>query len=106
MRGELELLASQRDLPEDVQSAVANILGETLRLIQIVESLFAMAQMDSVTGKRAHHAVDLYALAAETIDQMRLLAEEKKIGIELQPGPHAFAAGDRDRLKQVLVNLL
>lgn len=105
MRGELELLATQ-NLPDDMQAAVENILGETARLSQIVESLIAMAQMESTAGKRAHLAVDLYQLAAETIDQMRLLADEKAIAIAPPTGPHAMAAGDRDRLKQVLVNLL
>jgi signal transduction histidine kinase len=105
MRGELELLATE-DLPQDLLGALDNILGETLRLSQIVESLIALAQMDSVTGKRAHLAVDLHALAAETIDQMRLLAVDKDITIGAPAGAHAMAAGDRDRLKQVLVNLL
>jgi signal transduction histidine kinase len=105
MRGELELLATQ-DMPEHMQLAVGNILGETARLGQIVESLIAMAQMDSVAGKRAHLAVDLHALAAETIDQMRLLADEKNITVTAPTGIHALAAGDRDRLKQVLVNLI
>jgi two-component system OmpR family sensor kinase len=105
MRGELELLATQ-ELPEDLQIALENILGETARLSQIVESLIAMAQMDSTAGKRAHLAVDLHGLAAETIDQMRLLADEKDIVITPPTGSHALAAGDRDRLKQVLVNLL
>jgi signal transduction histidine kinase len=105
MRGELELLATE-DLPEDQLGAIDNILGETARLSQIVESLIALGQMDSTAGKRAHLAVDLHALAAETIDQMRLLAVDKDITIEAPAGVHAIAAGDRDRLKQVLVNLL
>ena len=105
MRGELELLETQ-GLPEEMQIAVGNIMGEAVRLSQIVESLINMAQMDSVAGKRAHLPVDLYDLAAETIDQMRLLAEEKRISIALPTGAHGIAAGDRDRLKQILVNLL
>jgi heavy metal sensor kinase len=105
MRGELELLASQ-DLSDELQTALANILGETTRLSQIVESLIAMAQMDSTTGKRVHRGVDLRALATETIDQMRLLADEKDIAITSPSGAPAMAAGDRDRLKQILVNLL
>jgi two-component system OmpR family sensor kinase len=105
MRGELELLATQ-DLPEDLQIALENIFGETARLSQIVESLIAMAQMDSTAGKRAHLAVDLHQLATETIEQIRLLADEKDIAIAQPSGVHALAAGDRDRLKQVLVNLL
>jgi signal transduction histidine kinase len=105
MRGELELIATE-DLPEALQGAVGNILGEAERLSQIVESLIALAQMDSVAGKRAHLAVDLHAMAAETIDQMRLLAVDKDITMEPPVGVHAMAAGDRDRLKQVMVNLL
>lgn len=106
MRGELELLATKRDLPPDVQGAVGDILEETARLSQIVESLIALSYLDAIAGKRAHHPVELGALARETIDQMRLLAEEKAISMEGPVGPPVFAAGDRDRLKQVLVNLL
>jgi signal transduction histidine kinase len=105
MRGELELIATE-NLPEAFLDAIGNILGEAERLSQIVESLISLAQMDSVAGKRAHLAVDLHALATETIDQMRLLAVDKDITIGPPSGTHAIAAGDRDRLKQVLVNLL
>jgi signal transduction histidine kinase len=105
MRGELELMATE-NLPDHLLGSVENILGETARLSQIVESLIALGQLDSTGGKRVHLAVDLHALAAETIDQMRLLAEEKNIAISPPTGAHAMAAGDRDRLKQVLVNLL
>jgi signal transduction histidine kinase len=106
MRGELELLASARELPANVQNALGNILDETARLGQIVGSLTALSHLDSIAGKRSHLAVDLDALAAETIDQMRLLAEEKGISLEFRRASRVFAAGDRDRLKQVLVNLL
>ncbi|MDA8232978.1 MAG: HAMP domain-containing sensor histidine kinase [Magnetospirillum sp.] len=106
MRGELELMATRLDLPADVQTAVGNTLDEAVRLSQIVESLIALSRMDSIGGKRVHRAVDLIALAAETIDQMRLLAEEKDIRLDGPSRPPVFVAGDRDRLKQVLVNLI
>jgi len=107
IRGELEMLATERRLPPAVQAALGNILDETVRLAQLVENLIALSRLDSITGKRAHLPVDLCALATETIEQMRLLADEKSIAIT---GPAATsgiaAAGDRDRLKQVVVNLL
>jgi signal transduction histidine kinase len=106
MRGELELLAARGGLSADALTALGNVLSEAVRLSQIVESLIGMSRLDSVGGKRAHRAVDLQALAAETIDHMRLLADEKSIALVLHPAPPAMAAGDRDRLKQVLVNLL
>jgi signal transduction histidine kinase len=106
MRGELELLASARGLPSDVQDALGNILDETSRLAQIVSNLTAISHLDGIAGKRTHRAVDLGELASQTIDQMRLLAEEKQISLVCEHSPGVFAAGDRGRLKQVLVNLL
>ena len=46
------------------------------------------------------------ALAEETIEQMSLLAEEKHISLKQPSGPPVIVAADRDRLKQVLVNLI
>jgi signal transduction histidine kinase len=106
MHGELELLAATPDLPADMQAAVASILGETERLSQIVKSLIAMSHLEAMAGKRSHLSVDLNALAQETIGQMHLLAEEKEITVKLPTGPAVVAAGDHDRLKQVMVNLL
>jgi signal transduction histidine kinase len=62
--------------------------------------------MDSLWGKRAHASVDLLALAVETIEQMNLLAVEKQISLEEPCGSPICVAGDRDRLKQVMVNLV
>jgi signal transduction histidine kinase len=62
--------------------------------------------MDSMWGKHAHAPVDLQSLAVETIEQMNLLAVEKHIELSRPTGPAVIVAGDRNRLKQVLVNLL
>ncbi|HTW35685.1 MAG TPA: HAMP domain-containing sensor histidine kinase [Rhizomicrobium sp.] len=105
IRGELEFLAAQRHSPE-LHAALGNILDEANRLSDMVEKLAMLSRMDSLWGKHAHAEFDLGALAGETMDQMRLLADEKHITLApLQGGP-APVAGDRNRLKQVLVNLV
>ena len=106
MRGELEFIALCHNLPTEIQTAVGSALDETMRLGQIVENLMALARTDGIGGKRAHWAVDLRALSAETIDQMQLLAEEKDIALTCTAGPPVMTLGDHDRLKQVLVNLI
>jgi signal transduction histidine kinase len=106
IRGELELVASGERLPSDVDHAISNALEEMTRLSSIVDSLITLSRMESLWGKQAHAAVDLQALAAETIDQMNLMAEEKHIALNRPAGPAVIVAGDRDRLKQVLVNLI
>jgi signal transduction histidine kinase len=106
IRGELELVMGQARTSTDVDRAVSNALEEMTRLSGIVDSLVTLSRMDSLWGKRTHTSIDLPALAAETIDQMNLLAVEKRISLERPSGPPVTVAGDRDRLKQVLVNLV
>jgi heavy metal sensor kinase len=105
IRGELEFLAAKKHSPE-LQAAIGNILDEVNRLSDMVEKLAMLSRMDSLWGKHAHAEFDLAALAAETMDQMRLLADEKRITLAPLMGGPAVVAGDRNRLKQVLVNLL
>ncbi|HEX4027851.1 MAG TPA: HAMP domain-containing sensor histidine kinase [Rhizomicrobium sp.] len=106
IRGELELVVSGERLPADVDNAISNALEEMTRLSSIVDSLITLSRMESLWGKKAHGPVDLWALADETIEQMNLLAEEKKISLKRPSGPSVVVAGDRDRLKQILVNLI
>ncbi|HVW73537.1 MAG TPA: HAMP domain-containing sensor histidine kinase [Rhizomicrobium sp.] len=106
IRGELELVAAGQKLPADVDNAISNALEEMTRLSGIVDSLITLSRMESLWGKKAHGPVDLSALADETIEQMGLLAEEKHISLKRPSGPPVVVAGDRDRLKQVLVNLI
>jgi signal transduction histidine kinase len=106
IRGELELVASGEKLPSDVDNAISNALEEMTRLSGIVDSLITLSRMESLWGKKAHGPVDMQALAQETIEQMGLLAEEKHISLKRPSGPPVVVVGDRDRLKQILVNLI
>ena len=106
IRGELELVASNARQPSDVDQAIANALEEMTRLSGIVDSLITLSRMESLWGKRTHASVDLMELAVETIDQMSLMADEKNITLTGPAGPPILVAGDRERLKQVLVNLI
>jgi two-component system OmpR family sensor kinase len=105
VRGELEFIAG-REVPAELEPALKAVLEEVNRLSDIVENLSLLSHMDGIWGKHSHAEFDLYALASETMEQMRLVADEK--GVEMLPptGAATMVAGDRSRLKQVLVNLL
>ncbi len=105
IRGELEFIAAQKHSPE-LHAALGNILDEANRLSDMVEKLAMLSRMDSLWGKHAHEEFDIAALAGETMDQIRLLAEEKHIVLAPLVGGTTMVWGDRNRLKQVLVNLL
>ncbi len=106
IQGELEFALAAGGFTTEVESAVGNVLDEVDRLTKIVDSLLTLSRMDHPSGQRAYSSVDLHALATETVEQMQLLAAEKNVTLEIPTGSKTMVTGDRDRLKQVLVNLL
>jgi heavy metal sensor kinase len=106
IQGELEFALAAGGFQPEVESAMGNVLEEVNRLTKIVDSLLALSRMDRASGQRAYSSVDLYALAAETVEQMQLLAAEKEVTLKGPTGGKAMVTGDRDRLKQIIVNLL
>lgn len=106
MRGELETLLLKPTLPEGVSDRISSLLEETDRLIAITEGLLALSRLDAGEAQRELVKFDLAALAATTVEQMSLLAEEKQIELTCRARGRVTIAGDQARLKQVIVNLL
>lgn len=106
IQGELELAIALGNFHPDVEAALGNVLDEAVRLSNIVDKLLMLSRMDHPSGQRGYASLDLHALAAETVEQMQLLADEKQVTLKAPAGGRVMVAGDRDRLKQVLVNLL
>ena len=106
MRGELELVMSQSQPTPDVMRALSNSLEEITRLSAMIDGLLTVSRMENLSVKAAYKAVNLAALARETLDQMTLLAEEKNLVLHTEAPEAVLVSGDRDRLKQILVNLI
>jgi signal transduction histidine kinase len=108
MRSELErLLASLRESSADgaLADRVGSILEEAERLSGIVESLFALARLDAGEAIVENRPFDLAKTARNTIDQMQLLADEKRLSTTVEAEQPIIVAGDESRIKQVIVNL-
>jgi heavy metal sensor kinase len=106
LRGELETLSRRPDIPGDVRETIESALEETERLARIVENLLAIARLDAGEALMTRERVDLADLAANTVDQMRLLAEDKRIALNCIAENSAHVEGDPIRLKQIIVNLV
>ena len=104
MRGELEGLAQDPQLKGETREALGSVLEEVERLREIVEGLLALSRLDVGEIARAWTRLNLAALAANTAEQMALLAEDKDR--ERRCEAEVTVVGDRARLKQVVVNLL
>jgi heavy metal sensor kinase len=106
LRGEIESLVQEPDLPYDWNQRLGSLLEDVERLAGIVEGLFAISRLDAGEAQAEWVRFDLAQLAASTADQMYLLAEDKRIDLTCAAGRPVWVAGDRARLKQVIVNLL
>ena len=105
MRGELEQVISEQDLNPSVHDAVGSALEEIGRMSKIVESLLAIARLDSGPDAIEPRAADLGTLCTWVVEQMHPLAEEKHIDIRAHVTV-LEALIDTARMKQVLVNVI
>jgi heavy metal sensor kinase len=106
VKGELEEIAQHQGPTEDIRERLGSVLEEVQRLAGIVEGLFALSRLDAGEAQRECVRFDLGKLAASTLAQMSLLAEDKGITLECAESAEVNVEGDRARLKQIVVNLL
>jgi signal transduction histidine kinase len=104
IRGNLELLRRQRNMPEEErEEAFSEAERETERLTRLVADLLVLARADSGINIR-HNTVDLDEVVLEAFKEAKKLAQGHSIELkELEP---VQLAGDRDRLKQLVLILL
>ena len=105
LRAELEELAREAPIAPERADRLGSVLEEVERLARIVEQLFALSRLEAGEAREHRVELDLGQLAAGTVEQMRLLGDDRRIAITCRTSP-APMQGDSSRLKQVLVNLL
>ncbi len=103
IKGNMDLMRRMKQIdPESFES----IDAEVNRLTRLVNSLLLLAQAESGYLRLNFENVELDTLLVEVYQELRLLAQNKKIQMELSEIEQVQVRGDRDRLKQVLLNLV
>jgi signal transduction histidine kinase len=98
------VLADERTTPDQRQEAVAVVTRATDRMSRLLEDLLATARRRS--GAFEDRDVDLAVVAAEAVEEYRLLADERGLRLRelLSPGPTAYA--EPETLGRAVGNLL
>ncbi|WP_051722611.1 cell wall metabolism sensor histidine kinase WalK [Streptomyces albus] len=91
--------------PADLAQAMSRIESEARRMGSLVEELLLLAKLDQGLPL-AGEPVDLNSLAAEAVDDARVLAPGSPLFFEPGADGPVIVRGDADRLRQVLANLL
>lgn len=95
------------DDPATARDFVRRIHGEADRMSALVDDLLELSRLESGQATPVMETVDLAALARGEIEAFQLRAEAAGAALEARlPESPALVRGERDKLRQVLVNLL
>ena len=86
---------------------LTRIKSNTDRLSRLINDLLDLSRIESGRVEIRSTSLSLTALAEEVAEQLKSLAAEKLIRIEVQPpDPRMTVWADRDKITQVLMNLI
>lgn len=103
---ELEGIARSSSLTSSLEEQIASALEETNRMSRIVESLLTISRLDAGDARLEKVHLDLGEMAALTVGEMKILAQEMSISLWASAESDVYVEGDRSRLQQVIVNLV
>lgn len=106
LRGELEDLLRTPGLTSDLRDSIGSSLEEAERLSRIVEQLLEVTRLEAGEMLTDLTSFDLAEMTRTAIDQMRLLAVEKRVDLRFEGTQNLLVMGDPIRLRQVVVNLV
>ena len=102
--GTADMLANGMVKQEDVAEFGGNIRSESERLINLINDIVALSKLDEDSAPRENESVELYALAEEILDRLKLSAEEKGVTVSVS-GERVSLMGSRTILGEVMYNL-
>ncbi len=100
-----ELALSKERTPDEYREALETCQRGTTRMNSLVESLLTLARLDADGLALTMKPVDVATVIAASMDHAQPLADAKQIAMSADPS-QAIVNGDRERLGQVVTNLL
>lgn len=89
------------------QTMIERILSNSKNLLDLVNDILDLSKIEAGRLELRPEPCDLLQLLETTIGQLRCLAEEKNLTVQVRSTlPHSRAFNDSMRVRQVLVNLL
>ena len=106
IRGFAEYYRQRDDVPPDeLDRLIGRVEDEAARMGVLVDDLLLLARLDQ-QRPLARRPVDLLALAADAVQDARVVDGEREITLSVRSGSAFIVTGDEVRLRQVIGNLV
>ena len=89
-----------------LQEALSDCVEESGRMLTMLDTLMDISEAETGTMKLNLKKMDIGDVLREAVDLYSYVAEEKEIAIYVDIPEGLYLSGDRNRLRQVLSNLL
>ncbi|HMI94371.1 MAG TPA: ATP-binding protein, partial [Polyangiales bacterium] len=106
LRTRLLLEGARGDLSRPVLDELRKMDGSIAALVELIDDFLQLATLDNVEYKLASEAIDLHALALETLETLRPELDAHALTWRTEAERPAMVRGDARRLQQVLINLM
>lgn len=103
IQGHIDFLRKQPLGDPELKDSLERIAREVRRLVRVTNNLLLSAQLDTKPSLE-RQIVNLRELVEDVVKEMRILAEGR--ALTLEEGEDVLISGDRDLLKQALVNII
>ncbi|MGI8935549.1 hybrid sensor histidine kinase/response regulator [Leptolyngbya sp. BC1307] len=100
--------------PEEMKEAIDNVITNNENLLQMTNTLLQIYRHEAGHKKLVRSSLSIYTLSKEVVQELKPLAEEKNLTLELETQPsdgqtsseYYQTEGDRIELRRLLTNLL
>ncbi|HLF14175.1 MAG TPA: ATP-binding protein [Bacteroidota bacterium] len=106
LRTQLETALASRMSASEIRKIAAQCLDEAIRMGSILENLLLLGRGDSGQLSIKRERVRLDDLLRETYDESVILASQKSIEVKIENTDNVPIWGDRQRLRQLILNLV
>ena len=106
LRGVAELALQGEPNAEACRDALLDTMEESDRVLTMLNTLMDISEAETGLMKLERQAFPVASLVDESIELFQFVAEEKQIMVTANIPPGLQVIADRNRLRQVLVNLL
>lgn len=106
IKGYSEFLADEIGDSPDLRKAIFHLNNESDRLAKLVDEVLTLSRLETDREEFHLDRVNLSSLIKDTTEKMLLRAQKYEIKIMPNIMPEVYVRGDKEKLIQVIVNLL